>query len=272
MNIAYLIKEKYPSLTKSEKKIADYILKNLKNIPYSTMSDLKDATNVGDATIIRFCQKLDFNGFSDLKIEVAKDEYSKKEELSSQETYFDINADNLKNSISRTRELIIEDNIINAVDFISKASKVYIFGVGSSGNTCAEFASMLLRVGVIAEPVTDPHFQAQVASLLSKDDLVIGFSLSGKTKDTFDSLNIAKQNNAKIISITNYLTSPIAEMSDIVLQTAVEEFLNGGSLAGKISQLYVSELLVTGYEKVNEIDSLKLREKVLRSIIDKTID
>ncbi|EKG9127447.1 MurR/RpiR family transcriptional regulator, partial [Enterococcus faecium] len=66
--------------------------------------------------------------------------------------------------------------------------------------------------------------------------------------------------------------SPIGKSADLVLQTAIEEFLNGGSLDGKISQLYICDLLVHGYEQNNNIDSVELREKVLRSIIDKSID
>ena len=64
MNYIYLIKEHYPLLTKSEKKVADLILTSGKTIIYSTMSDIKEKTKVGDATIIRFCQKLGFSGFS----------------------------------------------------------------------------------------------------------------------------------------------------------------------------------------------------------------
>lgn len=78
MNYIYLIKEHYPLLTKSEKKVADLILTSGKTIIYSTMSDIKEKTKVGDATIIRFCQKLGFSGFSDLKIEIAKEDFSQK--------------------------------------------------------------------------------------------------------------------------------------------------------------------------------------------------
>ncbi|MBM7712742.1 DNA-binding MurR/RpiR family transcriptional regulator [Enterococcus xiangfangensis] len=129
-----------------------------------------------------------------------------------------------------------------------------------------------MRVGVQARSVVDPHFQAQIASLLTEQDLVIGFSLSGRTKDTYDSLNIAKKNHAKILAITNYLLSPIAQLADIVLQTAIEEFLDGASLAGKISQLYLCDLLVQKYEVENDVNSVELRETVLRSILDKSLD
>lgn len=78
MSYIYLIKENYPFLTKSEKKVADFILNSGKTIIYSTMSDIKKNTKVGDATIIRFCQKIGFSGFSDLKIEIAKEDFSQK--------------------------------------------------------------------------------------------------------------------------------------------------------------------------------------------------
>ena len=107
---------------------------------------------------------------------------------------------------------------------------------------------------------------------MDEGDTVIVFSLSGKTKDTYDSMKIAKKNGAKILAITNYLQSPIGRTADFVLQTAIEEFLNGASLAGKISQLYLCDILVQGYERKNNVDSIELREKVLRAIIDKSID
>lgn len=131
---------------------------------------------------------------------------------------------------------------------------------------------MFLRVGIHASYSTDPHFQAQTLSLLGPEDLVIGFSLSGRAKDTYDSLQIAKDNQTKIIAITNFISSPIAQLGDIVLQTANEEFFDGGSLAGKVSQLYICEVIVRGYEIKHKIRSVELREKVLRSIIDKIID
>ena len=63
MTITYTIQENYSTLTKSEKKIADYILTSGEKIVHSTMSDIREATNVGDGTIIRFCQKIGFSGF-----------------------------------------------------------------------------------------------------------------------------------------------------------------------------------------------------------------
>ncbi|OJG80016.1 Sialic acid utilization regulator, RpiR family protein [Enterococcus ratti] len=272
MSYIYLIKEHYPLLTRSEKKVADFILHSGKTVIYSTMSDIKEKTKVGDATIIRFCQKLGFSGFSDLKIEIAKEDFSQKQEHPSSGKYYEEIAKSLIEALHSTVRLLNEEKLDQALQLINRMKNIYIFGVGSSGNTCLDLESMFLRVGLQAKAILDPHFQAQVASLLKEDDLVIAFSLSGKTKDTYDSVNIAKHNGAKILAITNYIHSPIGQASDIVLQTAIEEFLNGGSLAGKISQLYICDLLVQGYEHKNNVNAVELREKVLRSIIDKSID
>ena len=71
MNYIYLINEHYPLLTKSERKVADFILNSGESIIYSTMNDIKTKANVGDATIIRFCQNWIF-WFSDLKLKLLK--------------------------------------------------------------------------------------------------------------------------------------------------------------------------------------------------------
>lgn len=272
MKFVHVIQENYHKLSKSEKRIADYILAAGEKVVYSTMKDLKDKTNVGDATIIRFCHKLGYSGFSDLKIDIAKEDFSKFYEQDEEKEFYDRILENLFEALNSTRRLVNKEDLKRAIGLITKARHIYIFGVGSSGITSMNLEKMFLRVGVHAVAVVDPHFQAHSASLLDSQDVVIGFSLSGRTKDTYDSLAIAKKNGAKIISVTNFLSSPIAGLGDVVLQTAIEEFFEGGSLAGKMSQLYLCETLVRGYEIGNQINAIKLREKVLRSIIDKSLD
>lgn len=269
MGFIELLQEHYSQLTKSEKKVADYILSIGRKTIYNTMHDIKEETHVGDATIIRFCQKLGFSGFSELKIAIAKEGFPKK--IEKKEELFDELVEDLSDVLKRTRELLNEKNLNAAVKLITQARYVYIYGVGASGNTAESLEKMFLRVGVHSHAIKDPHYQAQTSSLLTKEDLVIGFSLSGKTKDTYDSIQLAKENQAQIIAITNYLSSPIAQQGDIVLQTSVEEFFDGGSLAGNISQLFLCEAIVKTYESTNQINPLELREKVIRSIIDKSI-
>jgi len=272
MDLIKLVQEKYHTLTKSEKKIANYLLQKKEAIKYSTISDIKKAVRVGDATIIRFCQKLGFSGFSDLKIEIAKEDFSQSYEFSGEKKYYDQVLAGLYEALKATRHLLNEEHLEKAIRAITQANHIYIYGVGSSGTSGIQLQNMFLRVGLHCRAITDPHYQAQSASLLNEHDVAIVFSLTGRTKDSYNSMKLACDNGATTIAITNYLSSPIAELGDIVLQTSIEDFIDGGSLAGIISQLYIGDLLVRGYEKNNQIDSLQLREKVLRSILEKRID
>jgi len=235
------------------------------------METIKKNVAVGDATIVRFSRKLGFSGFNDLKIDLAKNELAENNVDSSHDYYDDI-ADHLITTIKDTASLIDPDDLNTAIQMITNCHKLYIFGVGHSGEIGKDFSKMLLRVGLIVQAETDPHFQAQMAAMMSENDLVIGISLSGETKDTYDSLQLAQASGAKVISITNNSLSSIAQISDITLRTSIEEFLNGGSLAGQLSQLYVCEVLIHGYERQNGIDAVSLREKALRSIMDKRIN
>lgn len=273
MDFDTLVQDNYQKLTKSEKKVAKFITDNKKAVIYGTMETIKGRIDVGDATIVRFSKKLGFSGFNDLKIVLAKAEIEEKNNgaTDSAHEYYDDIEDTLITTLKDTNSLIDKDTVDAAVKLISSARTLYIFGVGHSGEISKTFSKMLLRIGLIVQAETDPHFQAQMASIMTKDDLVIGISLSGETKDTYDSLTLAKKNGAKIISITNSSLSAIAQISDITLQTSIEEFLNGGSLAGQLSQLYLCEVLLRGYERQNNIDVLAIREKGLRSIMDKKI-
>lgn len=272
MGLAQVIQEKYYTLTKSERLVADYLLNEKEKTAYKTMKDVTEAVNVGDATLIRFCQKLGYSGFSDLKIAVAKEEFANQYEKAETLNFYDQILENQVRVLESTRKLLDTGALAQAIAAIAHANHIYIIGVGSSGLAADSLEKMLLRVGVHAKHVVDPHFQAHALSLLKPSDLVICFSLSGRTKDIYHSLVIARDNKVPIISVTNFKSSPVAALSDIVLQTASEEFFDGGSMAGKISQLYISEVLVRGYEINNKIQTVELREKVLRSILDKFID
>ncbi|MFD1442006.1 MurR/RpiR family transcriptional regulator [Lacticaseibacillus hegangensis] len=271
MKYDYLIHNHYDELTRSERKVADFVLSIGIKIIYATLTEVREAAGVGDATIVRFCQKLGFNGFSDFKIEIAKEDYTKQTADRPQDDY-DTIVDSLVDALKRTAQLLNREQVEKAVSLMSKADQIYLFGVGGSGQSAKSLESILLRDGVCSTAITDPHIQAQYASVMKKNSLVIAFSLSGRTKDTYDAVNIAKDNGAKVIAITNYSNTPIGRQGDVVLQTAIDEFLNGGSVDGKISQLYICDVLTKGYAAQNNIDVVALRERVLRSILNKSIE
>lgn len=266
------IQASYPNLTKSERKMADYILEKRNKVANKTMDEIASEINVGDATVIRFCKKIGYSGFSDLKIAIAKEDFSTQYNNSTTNKYYDKIHQDAVAVLNETHQLLDAEDVDKAVSRISKAKNIHIFGVGSSGQIGANFEKMLLRVGVHAKSYSDPHFQSQVASVMTKQDLVIVISISGRTKDIIDSVQLAKQNGAGIIAISNTTMSPLAELADVLLQTPVNELINGGSVEGKIAQLYLCETIVRGYELQHKEEVLEIRESITRSIMGKQME
>lgn len=271
MRYINIIQSFYPSLSKGEKKVADYVIEEKDQIIYQTLQEISRNIGVGEATIVRFCHKIGFEGFHDFKLTVAKEVPSAANEEGMH--YVDYITMNLQNAIKSTNQILDKARIEVAVDMISQAKRVFLYGVGTSGNASLDMQSRLLRYGCTVQAVTDSHFQAMTSSVLGESDLIIAFSLSGYTQDIVDALEIAKRNGAKVIAITNHALSPAAEIADLVILSAGKESpMDGGSLSGRVSQLYITDLICTGYAMRDEEIAFRMREKTANSVIKKSLE
>ena len=135
---------------------------------------------------------------------------------------------------------------------------MYLYGVGTSSLAAQDCYYKLLRVGIHANFYADVHMQAISTALITSEDVVIGFSHSGSTRDVVDVLSLAKERGAFVVCITNRSRSPISKVSDVTLRTASEETPFGsGGMPSMMSQLSVVDALFVGvslamYEKAIE--------------------
>ncbi|AWK50770.1 MurR/RpiR family transcriptional regulator [Clostridium beijerinckii] len=279
MKYIAIIKSCYPSLSKTEKKVADYILKEKGKIIYQTLLEISQNIEVGEATIIRFVRKIGFSGFQDLKLEIAKEantdneNMDNREEHNTYENYIETNAERIVQTITNTKATLVQDNLNLAIKMITDAKRVFFYGVGSSGFTANEAQVRFMRLGVIGNSVIDPHFQSMYSSIGNNKDVIIVFSISGYTKDIIEALKIAKGENTKVIAITSYILSPIAQLADCVLLTAAKENpLEGGSFTGKISQLYIIDLLCSEYLMQNKKSAVLQKQKTAKAVVTKAAD
>lgn len=268
MKYINIIESFYPSLSKQEKKVADYILEEKGKISYQSLQEIGRKINVGEATIVRFVKKIGFNGFQDLKINIAKEDFPMIE--TTYEDYIDNIEANINNTIANTKLLIDRKQLDKSINLIAKAERLFLYGVGSSGLAVQELQNKLLRFGKISLSYTDTHFQVMSAAVTGKNDVVIAVTLSGETPDILETLTVAKKNKSKIIVITNHILSAAAQMANHVLLTAGRETLiDGGSLIAKMSQLYIIDVLCTGYALQNKDESLKMKHNTAEAVVRK---
>lgn len=264
-------------LTKTEQKAAQYILENAQDVIYYSVTELAEKADVGETTVLRLCRKLKFQGFQDFKLSLAQDLVKPTDHLHKEVTDEDdsrtlnhkIIATHIQ-TLEQTRELINPDQLAMAIDALIQAEHIYFFGVGSSGLTAEQAAHSFIRIGKRSYAKIDTHFQAVDAALMDKGDVAVGISISGSTKDTIENLQIARKTGAKIIAITSNARSPITKVADIVLlMVARENPLQGSSLAAKISQLAIIDILNVAVSLQAKENALKYREITAKATSDK---
>lgn len=263
VNILEAITEQYHSLTKSGKKLADYIFAHASEAQYLSISVLAENSSVSEATITRFCRGLGLSGYNDFKLALAKAALNTDlgEPSGSPQT---IASDDSLNSIfhkvhdasvaslNETLELVDEQAISQAVDLLSSADRVYCFGHGGSMvmamEAWARFSTATSRFVHIA----DSHMQSMTVSLATPKDVILFFSYSGSTKDMEDILQIAQTRGIPVILITHFPKSRATHFATVVLLCGYNESpLQSGSIAAKVGQMFLIDCLFYGFCKKN---------------------
>ncbi|WP_410254426.1 MurR/RpiR family transcriptional regulator, partial [Streptococcus pneumoniae] len=127
-------------------KIADYILVRDSEIVYETSSEIVSKVKVGEGTLNRFCKKIGYSGFQELKLKMTKDILELESQKMSSDTFIDEIKNNYLSIVESTRKLIDGRQIELAIKLIREANQILMIGVGSSGNAAREFESSLLRI------------------------------------------------------------------------------------------------------------------------------
>lgn len=275
------IKSHYKAFTKTEKKVADYILSNPKDVLYLSISEVAEKCGVGDTTVFRFCRTLDLDGYQDFKMSLAQSVSAETEIVTASESItmedsVEQECAKLLNmeveALQNTYRLLNYRDVLRAVQLISKASRIGFFGCGASSLTALAAKNRFARVIPNVFHEADFHMQAMAAALMSAGDLAVIVTYSGTTKDMLDLAKLLKEKNVDIICITRYAKSPITQYADVSLLCGAKEGpMQGGAMATKISQLYLIDILYTEYYRRNFDECTKNRKLSTEAIRNKLL-
>lgn len=270
----------YNQFTKTEKKIADYILKNADKVLFMSISDLADACKVADASVNRFCRTVGTRGYQEFKMKLslsyAPDEtFGKKksqnmDDQGAPEQEADRILEKYITALRETRNLLDPAEIEKAVEMMEKAERILFCGIGDSLLIAQAAASRFLRITNKVSCISDPHMQAMAASMAAEKDLFVFISYSGATKDNVLVAQIAKEAGAKIATITRFLKSPLTAYTDVLLLCGSDEGpLEGGSIEAKFGQLFLIDILFNEYYCRNEAISKRNNRKTSKAVVEK---
>ena len=279
-NVFEIISREYYSFTISEKKLADFMLPNQDTLAYLSISQLAAGAGVAEATVSRFCRRLGFPNYAAFKLTAANTSLRFKpanNPLSGQIEHTDSVTDICRklysaeiDAIGQTMDVLDPEAVVRAADLLEKAPRVLFMGQGGSMLLAQEAAHLFSTVDNRFIPVIDSHMQAIAAAMMDENDVVMFFSYSGSTRAMMETLAQARKRQGKVILVTRFPNSPGAELSDIVLQCGANENpLQSGSIAARIAQMYLVDVLFSEYSRRNLVRTRYNRARIAEALADK---
>lgn len=275
VSIRLQIKTLYKDLSLKEQAIADYILENPSKVSHSSISDLSNELGIADSTFFQFTKKLGYNGFKDFKMAMLMQEndfsaisiheniQKSDNELTMAQKVFDSNM----TTLTDTKNLLKEEDLKLAAAMINQSKRLFFFGVGGSEIVATDAYHKFLRSPITVFHSSDYHIQLMEASLLTPDDCGIFISHTGKSRETIELAQVAKNNGAKIIVITSHAASPLAKLGDVIFISISEETeFRSEALASRIAQLSIMDSLYVILMFINRDKAQQSIAKIRRSI------
>lgn len=184
-------------LTETEKKVINFINMNVEAISSMSISDVAEKTFSSPATVSRTIKKCGISGFAELRYLLTQETQTKKDDVDVNEIF---NKSLLE--VSNTIDHLSIDTILDVVKEIRSAKRIYLLSRGLSEHIAQEFALKLQILGFNVFENSDPAIMQEMTSHVKKQELVIIFSLSGKTPELLTAAENASSLGARIITIT----------------------------------------------------------------------
>lgn len=255
----FKIKSVYSSLRKSEKKVGDYVLEHIEDIPNLTIVALSQKIEVSQPTIIRFVKALGFEGYREFKDAIILEKGKEKVEeinplygftLNNNDKVKDIPKKSIYNTIGileNTLKAINPKDFEKAIEYIISSKTIDIYAVENSSCVASDLSNKLLYLGLNTRYYSDNYIQHVCAGNLNKDDLAIGISYSGTSRDTVEAMRLAKKRGAKSIVITNFEDSIITKYADVLICTSNTHCsIYGNAIFSRSSQIAIVDMLYMG--------------------------
>lgn len=258
-DILYRIQERYGSLRKSERTVADYLRNVADTRLDASITELGRLLGVSEATISRVSRALGYDGYADMKLSLAEGirthnsfaniplEIDENDSLITTSSKL---ASLLAASIQGTQRLLDGERLERAIDALHKAQKIVFVGVGGAASICDEATHMFIKAGIDAVSYSDGYTQTITAATMTPARVMVGISHTGTTETVVTALRLARERGAATIAITADASSEVAHSAEVVLTTWNSSTpllpLYGDFLEGRASQLFLIDLLYVG--------------------------
>ncbi|EOH97495.1 MurR/RpiR family transcriptional regulator [Enterococcus pallens] len=280
-DILFLIRDKLPTLSKSERNLAEYILAKPEKVIRYTASQLAKEAASSPATIIRFTRSIGLNGFTELKLQLSSDIGQQKVEV-----YTDIdkedNPDTIKTKLKARIDYVLNKNVAcltnetveKCVELVENAQTIYIYGVGASSLVAQDMYQKFSRLGKVTIFEQDYHHMAGMMASVGEGSLFIGVSNSGETRETIRLAQLARERQMKVIGLTSFGGSKLADIATISLvsEHEGENPLRAAATVSLMAQLFVVDVFFLSYAAKHYDQTIELLQNTKEAVKKVKID
>jgi len=269
-SLLQLMKSDTIRLSKSDKKLAAIIHNDPVSVIHQSIALLATTAEVSEPTVNRFCHKLGCDGYPDFKLRLAQ-------EISSNGQLFvdNLNRDDdssmvikkimssIQGSIQSLANTISPDALEAAAVAITQCKTVNFFGMGASSSVALDAQHKFFRFGMPVIAHTDFINQRMMCSMMSKDDVAVFISYTGRTDAMIVNAELARECGAVIIGITSQGSILSAQCDHVLNAVTAEDTDLFTPMTSRIIHLAVVDMLATsvalklGEELEDNIKSIK---------------
>jgi DNA-binding MurR/RpiR family transcriptional regulator len=252
------IRSLLPGLARAEQRVARAVLSDPAAIARQSITEVAESASTSETTVTRFCKAIGVGGYPDLRIALAADA-ARTSQADERALGSDIGPDDDiaavvakvayadAKAVEETAGQLDRAALQQLVEAVSAARRVDVYGVGASAFVALDLQQKLHRIGLTCFAWSDTHAALTSAALLREGDVAIGVSHTGTTREIVEVLRQAQGRGATTAALTNFARSPVTEIAEHVLTTAVRETAyRSGAMSSRIGQLTAIDCLFVG--------------------------
>ncbi|MDI6861989.1 MAG: MurR/RpiR family transcriptional regulator [Pseudothermotoga sp.] len=267
------IQRVYSRLTRSQRKVAEFIIDNPSKITLMSADQLAKASGVGEATVIRFARILGYKGYSDMKEEFQRaliDNLTSSKKV--EEGLKSVSSETVLDELLKTHMAVFQNmnvaeltkSLKNAARIIFEANDVYVFGEGAALVPAMELSFWLNRFGkkTWLFGTTGRSFFEHVVNI-RKNDVSIGFAYRKINFELRILFSETRKRGGKNILFTDQALNQLCDLADEIIVTDRGGI---GSYRSMAIPVIMSDALLFEFAAINEtsLENLRNLEKIRR--------
>lgn len=267
------IRAMLPSLPPSDRRAADTIASWGEDVLARSITEVAQAANVAESTVIRACKRLGFGGFQGLKLAIARERRPRMELVADEIAHEDTTSDVVAKVFAASASVLAEaattvntESLDAVVDAIVGAGTVLFVGVGPSSPITQDAAYRFRTIGLRAEAPVDNLTQHLAARLLRPGDVCVAISHTGATHETLRAVSAAAEAGAVTAAVTSFIRSPLTDAVDHALVAGGRQLgFRVEAMASRLAHLCVLDTLYVRVAMRTEphvLDTLALHHQV----------